>query len=70
MRWKQRAGYACKGVAGLLAGGLLLSSSCSLRELEAVSVGLGAVADELEGNKAEDITFGEWLLDELNDLDD
>ena len=68
MRWKHSAGYAFRSVAGLLAGGLLLSTSCSLRELEAVSAGLEAATHQLDGED-EDITFGEWLLDELNDLD-
>ncbi len=67
MGLKNRAGNACMRAAGLLAGGLLLATSCNLRELEAVSIGLGAAADQLERDQDEDITFGEWLLSELDD---
>ena len=61
---KNRAGYVWKTVAVLAAAGMLFGSSCSLRELEAITVGLDAAAGHLEAE--DDITFGEWLLSELN----
>ena len=53
--------------AALAVTGLLFSSSCSLDNLEAVMVGLDAATSHLDRQQNDDITFGEWLLSELDD---
>jgi len=45
--------------------GVMLSSSCSTG-LEVLVAGLDAAARELSGDRRDDITFGEWLADELD----
>ncbi len=49
-------------VAGTLIGG-----GCDVADLEALVVGVNAAADHLEGED-DDISFGDWLRDELEDL--
>ena len=58
-----------KSGAALAAAGVLFASSCSSETLRATTAGLSAAADELEGDR-DDISFGDWLLDELQDSDD
>lgn len=53
--------------------GMLFASSCSLQEMEAVGVGIDAVAGYFNDQAAadadadDDISFGDWLADELKD---
>ena len=47
------------------AAGLLLASSCNLADLQAVAVGVDAATQYLEDE--DDMTFGEWLMSELDD---
>ena len=51
------------------AAGTLFASSCGSNGLQAVVAGLDAAAQELDrGNRNNDISFGNWLMDELGDL--
>jgi hypothetical protein len=45
---------------------MLLSSSCGVEELRALVAGVDAAADRLEDDH-DDISFGDWLADELDD---
>ncbi len=51
--------------------GMLFASSCSLQNMEAVGVGIDAAAgyfnDQAVEDEDEDISFGDWLADELKD---
>ncbi len=55
-----------KTAACLSTSGVLLGMSCGVEELQAVMVGLEAVAQQLNPGDG-DINFGDWLLMELND---
>ena len=71
MNAKRKAKWLLKSVAALSTAGMLFSSNCSSADLEAAFVGLEAAAGHLQHeNQDDDISFGDWLLDELNDLDD
>jgi hypothetical protein len=49
----------------MLCAGTLMAGSCS-PELQALAVGLQAAADEFDRqNTDDDISFGDWLADEL-----
>ena len=52
---------------GLGVTGTLFGSTCSSPELGAVVAGLEAAASHLE-QEQDDISFGDWLRDELDDL--
>ncbi|MGB2986277.1 MAG: hypothetical protein WBE26_10370 [Phycisphaerae bacterium] len=68
MSTKRIANDLFKTAAGLCAAGVLLGSSCSSSELEAIVTGVEAAANSLDNREHEDnITFGEWLLSELDD---
>ncbi len=51
--------------------GMLFASSCSLQEMGAVGAGIDAAAgyfnDQAEEDQDDDISFGDWLADELKD---
>ncbi len=49
-----------------LASGALLATSCSPQQLQAIVAGLEVVGSVVENRGDDDITFGEWLLDELD----
>ena len=69
MLLKQAKRKLWRGAVALCAAGTLFGGSCSSEQLNAVAAGIGAVADELGHQRADDdITFGEWLLSELEDL--
>ena len=58
-----------RGLALACAAGTLFGSSCSSSGFQAVVAGLDAAAQELDrGDRSEDISFGNWLMDELGDL--
>ena len=63
---KRTADALLKTMAGLCAAGLLLGGSCRA-DLEAIAVGLDAAARHMDDNDDE-ISFSDWLRDELNDL--
>lgn len=66
---KRTAREMLKRAMALSATGMLLAMSCSSTGLQALSDGLDAVAGSLaaaDRDRVEDITFGEWLLSELN----
>ena len=49
-------------------GGLLLATSCSASDVQAIVTGIEAATQVLvNNNHSDDITFGEWLLSEIND---
>ena len=52
--------------------GLFAGITCTDQQLQAFALGLNAFAGTIEDNtqqdKDEDISFGNWLLDELDDL--
>ena len=62
----------CRAAAVLSGSCMLLGTDCTAEQLEAVLVGLEAVASHLDrvnaaDNDNDDISFGDWLLSELND---
>lgn len=56
-----------KYAAGLCAVGMLFGATCSSDQIHAIATGLQAATSELD-NRDDDISFGDWLLDELEDL--
>ncbi len=68
---KRTAGDVLKKAVGLFLTGTLLATSCSSEGVQAVVDGLLAVAGSLQDSSSDnDLTFGEFLLNELNDLTD
>ena len=67
---KRTARDVLKRAIALSATGMLLATSCSATGLRALSDGLDAVVGSLaaaDRDHDEDITFGEWILSELDD---
>ena len=56
-----------KCAAGLCAVGTLFGATCSSDQIQAIATGLQAAASEMD-DRDDNITFGDWLLDELEDL--
>ncbi len=59
-----------KLTAALCASGLLFASSCSVQGVRAVGAGFNAAAgyfDDQPADDDDDISFGDWLADELKD---
>ncbi len=58
-----------KVTAALCASGVVLAGSCSMDGLQAVGAGIDAAAGYLNDQESpdDDISFGDWLLDELED---
>jgi len=56
-----------RSLAGIASASVLFASSCGAAELRAVLAGVDAAADRLERNHDDDISFGDWLADELDD---
>lgn len=63
-----------KTVAGTLlaAGALSFSTGCEVAEIQAIVAGVELVADTLldiqdSNNRDDEISFGDWLVDELRD---
>ena len=68
---KPTTGDMLKSVVGLYFAGTLFSMSCSSEGVQAAIDGLLAVAGSLQDSSSDnDLTFGEFLLNELNDLTD
>ncbi|MCH7807771.1 MAG: hypothetical protein IIB60_00990 [Planctomycetes bacterium] len=58
-----------RAVALTCAAGTLFGASCSSDGFQAVVAGVEAAAQELDRqDRHDDISFGNWLLDELGDL--
>ncbi len=58
-----------RGLALACAAGTLFGSSCGSNQLQAVVAGIEAAASELDRtNRSDDISFGNWLMDEIEDL--
>ena len=67
-----RIGQAAIGL--LLVGYVVLGAACEANDLQAVAAGLEAAAGQLQGrdlnqnqSHVDNLTFGEWLLSELDD---
>lgn len=57
-----------KTLAALSASGMLLATTCSTSQVRAVAAGIDAAAQELGiRSTPDDVTFGEFLLNELFD---
>jgi hypothetical protein len=68
MSLRYNAGNLLKTAASVSAAGMLFATSCRSNEFNAVLAGLEAVAAQLDRDDPDDdITFGEWLLSELDD---
>ena len=68
---KRTAGDVLKNAAGLFFAGTLFATSCSSEGVQAVVDGLLAVAGSLQdSSRDDDLTFSEFLLNELNELTD
>ena len=57
-----------KLLAALAAGGAVFGLNCTSEQISAVVAGVGAAADQLGDSEDEDISFGDWIRDELDDL--
>jgi hypothetical protein len=65
--WTRRAGL--RAAALIATGGTVLGTSCGTTEIRAIVTGVEAAAAALDSANAgrnNDITFGEWLLSEIN----
>lgn len=50
----------------LLAGGMVFGSSCSTKDIQIVLAGIDALAGFVVSESRDDISFGNWLVDEFN----
>jgi len=58
------------GVLGsVLTGGFVVASGCTVSEVQTVLTGIDAVAEAIASldDDGQDISFGDWLADELSD---
>ena len=53
-------------VIGLCAAGTLLGAACDQQTLDALTAGLEAAAQQMQ-DQDDDISFGDWLEDEIED---
>ncbi len=53
-------------VCALLAGGMVFASSCSTADIQTVLAGIDAVAGFIDSDSHDDISFGNWLVDEFD----
>lgn len=74
MRSTRFSKYGQAAMGLLLAGYVVLGAACEASDLQAVAAGLEAAAGQLQGRDLnpsqshdDDLTFGEWLLSELDD---
>ncbi|MCH7838974.1 MAG: hypothetical protein IID38_01890 [Planctomycetes bacterium] len=72
MRSTRFSKYGQAATSLLLAGYVVLGAACEASDLQAVAAGLEAAAGQLQGRDLnqshdDDLTFGEWLLSELDD---
>ena len=59
--------FVRRSVIGLCAAATLLGAGCEELALRALTAGLEAAAQQLQDDDG-DISFGDWLSDELKDL--
>lgn len=66
---KRKSTQVIRAAVASSAAGMLMSVSCGMEELQAVATGIQAAALQLDRGDREndDLTFGEWILSELND---
>ena len=55
-----------KSVIGLFAAGTLLGAACDQQTLDALTAALETAAQQLQ-DQDDDISFGDWLEDEIED---
>ncbi len=68
---KRTAGDVLKSAVGVFFAGTIFATSCSSEGVQAIVDGLLAVAGSLlDSSSDDDLTFGEFLLNELNELTD
>jgi hypothetical protein len=66
---KRTAENLTKALAVLSTAGVLLATTCTSEQLQAVVVGIEAAARELnEQDHDDDMSFGDWLVRELDAL--
>ena len=56
--------------AAVSAAGMLFGATCTSDGIRAVAAGLEAATTQLNHEYDDDISFGDWLLDELDDIRD
>ncbi len=67
-RMKRCKSFLQVGAVGALSIGILSGTGCTEEEIDAVLAGITIVADELmQQDEDKDISFGDWLADELSD---
>ncbi len=65
---KRSATQVIKAAVASSAAGMLMAGGCGMEELQAVATGLQAAAGQLDrGDRDDNITFGDWLISELDD---
>lgn len=72
MRSTRFSKYGQATIGLLLVGYAVLGAACEANDLQALAAGLEAAAGQLQGRDLnqshdDDLTFGEWLLSELDD---
>jgi len=53
-------------MAGLT--GTLMATSCSTEQIQTIVRGIGEIVDDLENEQDDDISFGNWLQEEIGEL--
>ena len=66
MRSKLNRRALWRGAAALSATGILFGATCTTDQIEAIAIGVEAVASELD-HQDDNLSFGEWLADEVRD---
>jgi hypothetical protein len=56
-----------KCAAVFAAAGTLFGGGCTSEQIQAIAAGLGALAEQLDDDYDDDISFGDWLTDEIED---
>ena len=60
----------CRGfILAACASGMLFGATCSSDQIRALTIGIQAATNALDDqDRNDDISFGDWLSDELKDL--
>ena len=61
-------GNLLRAAVGMGAAGMLFGVSCSAGQLRALAAAVNAATSEFNEHDDNDISFGDWLLNELEDL--
>ena len=71
MTLKKRARNVLRTILIISASGMTLAVNCTDQQFQVIAVGLNAIAGAFTNESQQsnnDLTFGEWLLSELDDL--